>query len=214
MEKGIKLALARIRGLKVTLDQAAYNELVVCADKYYESYQDTAPGSVPRIETARSLFKKIGLDPTKRRPSSEALLRRALKKTGFYSINNLVDTGNWCSLEFLLPICVYDGSNVIGEVSARLGMKDEGYIAIDGNYLDLSQRYLVYDELGAMGSPIKDSLRTRVTETTQEAVLLIYAPAELTDEILQKYLDIFISRTVTFCGGELLLKKIIEIVID
>jgi len=214
METVVKLAVAEIVGLKVDNSQVAYEKILAYADEYWQQYHDIAIGAVPGIEYARNLFKKIGIDPTKRRPSSEALLRRALKQKGFFSINSLVDIGNWCSLEYLLPICVYDGSNVSGKLGARLGNVGEGYIAIDGKYLDLSGRYLVFDKEGAIGSPIKDSMRTRVTETTQEAVLLIYSPEEISDIQLEKYLATFVSRVLAECGGNLLNSEIIKVVLN
>ena len=51
----------------------------------------------------RGMFRRTGLDPTKRRPSSEALLRRVRKGEALPRINSLVDVCNWCSLEFQLP---------------------------------------------------------------------------------------------------------------
>jgi DNA/RNA-binding domain of Phe-tRNA-synthetase-like protein len=49
----------------------------------------------------RAMYKRVGLDPTKTRPSSEALLRRVRRRLP--RINSMVDVCNWCSLEFQLP---------------------------------------------------------------------------------------------------------------
>jgi len=71
---------------------------------------------------ARQLYRDIGIDPTKNRPSSEALLRRTLKGKGLYQINSVVDTCNFCSLQFLLPIGLYDFDKIEGCVILRIGM--------------------------------------------------------------------------------------------
>ncbi len=55
----------------------------------------------------RAMYRRVGLDPTKRRPSSEALLRRVRKGEPLPRINSLVDVCNWCSLEFQLPYGLY-----------------------------------------------------------------------------------------------------------
>ena len=55
----------------------------------------------------RAMYRRTGLDPTKRRPSSEALLRRVRKGEPLPRINSLVDVCNWCSLEFQLPYGLY-----------------------------------------------------------------------------------------------------------
>src|SRR5207237_3024125 len=76
---------------------------------------------------ARDLYRRTGEDPTKLRPSSEALLRRVLRGEALYRINSLVDTCNLCSLEFLLPIGLYDADRIQGTVTVRLGAQGEGY---------------------------------------------------------------------------------------
>ena len=48
----------------------------------------------------RAMYRRFGVDPTKTRPSSEALLRRIRKGEPLPRINNAVDICNWCSLEF------------------------------------------------------------------------------------------------------------------
>src|SRR6185369_14670903 len=52
-----------------------------------------------RIQSVRTMYKKVGIDPTKRRPSSEALLRRVLKGDPLPRVNSMVDVCNWCSFE-------------------------------------------------------------------------------------------------------------------
>ena len=54
------------------------------------------------------MYRRFGVDPTKTRPSSEALLRRVRKGDALPRVNNLVDVINWCSLESQLPFGLYD----------------------------------------------------------------------------------------------------------
>src|SRR5262249_58124616 len=73
-------------------------------------------------EDVRTMYKRVGLDPTKRRPSSEALLRRVRKGEPLPRINTMVDVCNWCSLEFQLPYGLYDAAHIDGDrVELRLG---------------------------------------------------------------------------------------------
>ena len=53
----------------------------------------------PPVETTavRTMYKRVGIDPTKTRPSSEALLRRVRKGDTLPRINSMVDVCNWCS---------------------------------------------------------------------------------------------------------------------
>ena len=74
----------------------------------------------PPEETAavRTMYKKVGIDPTKTRPSNEALLRRVRKGDSLPRINSMVDVCNWCSLEFQLPYGLYDAAHIEGDVCA------------------------------------------------------------------------------------------------
>ena len=58
--------------------------------------QDTGFRLQPEIDATREMYKRVGIDPTKRRPSSEALLRRVRRGDPFPRINSLVDVCNWC----------------------------------------------------------------------------------------------------------------------
>jgi DNA/RNA-binding domain of Phe-tRNA-synthetase-like protein len=79
----------------------------------------------------RTMYKRVGLDPTKSRPSSEALLRRVRKGDALPRINSMVDVCNWCSLEFQLPYGLYDLGHVEGEaIQMRLGRDGESYPGI------------------------------------------------------------------------------------
>jgi DNA/RNA-binding domain of Phe-tRNA-synthetase-like protein len=153
------------------------------------------------VQTARQLFRAINLDPTKHRPSSEALLRRALKAKPFHKINSLVDIGNWCSLDFLLPICVYDLDKILGKVEVRLGRSEETYLAHNGRIINLSQRYVLADKSGPFGSPITDSVRTAVDLNTTNSLLVIFAPHDTDSILLQRQAARFSERVKHYCGG-------------
>ena len=75
----------------------------------------------------RTMYKRVGIDPTKTRPSSEALLRRVRRGDELPRINSLVDVINWCSLETQLPFGLYDLDHIQGDVTLRLGRDGEEY---------------------------------------------------------------------------------------
>ena len=76
---------------------------------FRERYQEPkALLSDPRVKALRGFLWRMGIDPTKVRPSSEALARRVLRGKPLPSINNVVDAGNAASLETLVPIGLYN----------------------------------------------------------------------------------------------------------
>src|SRR3954469_13107374 len=82
------------------------------------------------VTAVRTMSKRVGLDPTKTRPSSEALLRRVRKGGSLPRINSMVDVCNWCSFEFQLPYGLYDAACIEGDVELRLGREGESYPGI------------------------------------------------------------------------------------
>ncbi|RPH92078.1 MAG: hypothetical protein EHM72_17940, partial [Calditrichaeota bacterium] len=98
----VMFAAVYVSPIVVTDSQEAFRELTRCAERYALEFTGVLPGEIPGVQEARQFFRAIGIDPTKRRLSSEALLLRSIKRKGIDPVNNLVDVGNWCSLEFLL----------------------------------------------------------------------------------------------------------------
>ena len=146
--------------------------------------------------------KAFGFDPTRYRPSSEALLRRVLKDLGIYQINTAVDVNNWCSLEFLLPMCIYDLRTVKGQIRIRLGEAGEQYQGIGRQIFQMDGKVIVTDDEGVMGNTVSDSERTKVTHATQDIFLMIYAPATCNAQTIQECATLAAQRMLEFNGGQ------------
>src|SRR5262245_30001947 len=97
------------------------------------------------IAAVRTMYKRVGIDPTKRRPSSEALLRRVRKGEPLPRINSMVDVCNWCSLEFQLPYGLYDAAFIDGDVVLRLGRDGESYPGIRKDDVHIGGRITLAD---------------------------------------------------------------------
>ncbi len=137
---------------------------------------DRAISDIPGIAPVRRLFSALGTDPTKTRPSSEALLRRVRKGQGLYAVNNVVDTVNLCSLRWLLPMGLYDLASIRGRLRLARGNPQDGYPGIGKEWVNLEGRPALYDEAGPFGAPTSDSFRTRVHEETTSVLLVVFAP--------------------------------------
>jgi DNA/RNA-binding domain of Phe-tRNA-synthetase-like protein len=149
----------------------------------------------------RAMYRRVGIDPTKRRPSNEALLRRVRKGEGLPRVNALVDVINWCSLEFQLPYGLYDAAKVKGGVVLRLGREGEEYAGIRKDVVHVGGRITLADEEGPFGNPTSDSARTMVTTETTDAMVVIFAPAEIAPTQLARVLDVTASRIADITGG-------------
>lgn len=133
------------------------------------------------IASVRTMYKRVGIDPTKTRPSSEALLRRVRRGDELPQINSLVDIINWCSLETQLPYGLYDLDKIQGDVVLRLGRPGEEYEGIRKAAVHVADRLTLADEVGPFGNPTSDSARTMVTTATIRALVVIFAPVSVSE---------------------------------
>jgi DNA/RNA-binding domain of Phe-tRNA-synthetase-like protein len=153
------------------------------------------------VVAVRTMYKRVGLDPTKRRPSSEALLRRVRKGDPLPRINSMVDVCNWCSLEFQLPYGLYDAAHIDGDVVLRLGSPGESYPGIRKDDVHVGGRITLADRLGPFGNPTSDSARTMVTTATTRALVVVFAPFELDARRVSHVLDVTAERMNEFTGA-------------
>ena len=132
-----------------------------------------------RTAMVRSLYRRFGIDPTKTRPSSEALLRRVRRGQPWPAINSLVDVCNACSLAAQLPFGLYDADRIAGDIVLRRGRPGEEYEGIRKATVHLAGRPALFDDVGPFGNPTSDSARTMVTTETVRALVVVFAPLEI-----------------------------------
>lgn len=131
---------------------------------------------VPVVGAVRRLFRAAGCDPTRYRPSSEALARRLRKQGELTAISPLVDLNNLLSLRLMVPCCVIDAISVRPPFTLRVGRSGEEMVSLRGPF-NLEGRPVLVDALGPFGTPITDSERVKVTDSTREVWLVAYLVA-------------------------------------
>jgi DNA/RNA-binding domain of Phe-tRNA-synthetase-like protein len=173
------------------------------------AYAGREPGQIGGLRAARDLYRRVGVDPTKIRPSSEALLRRVLRGDGLPKVNSLVDINNLCSIEFLLPIGLHDLDKVTGALTLRRGQAGEGYLAIGKGWYSVEDRLTAADGLGACGSPTSDSQRTMITASTRRCLMIIYAPAGYDRSRLDEHTALAAERIGRITGGTVIQRAVL-----
>ncbi len=200
----VRVGVVQAEGLVVRdLDEQLCAETEVVATRVRALYAGREPSQIDGLAPARALYRQIGIDPTKLRPSSEALLRRVLRGQPLPRINTLVDVNNLCSLEWLLPIGLHDLDRTQGQLVLRRGQPGEGYDAIGKGWYSVEDRLTVSDAVGPCGSPTSDSQRTMITRQTTRALMVIYAPAAFSRETLTDHLGVASSRIAAHSGGRI-----------
>lgn len=142
-------------------------------------FADTsAVSSDPAVSALRTLFRAAGCDPTRYRPSSEALLRRLAKGAELPQIHPLVDLNNCLSAEIAVPCCVMRDGSFGRELVFRSGRAGESYESLRGPF-NLEGKPLLVDEHGPLDAPITGSERVKVLPDTASAWLVAYLPQEV-----------------------------------
>jgi len=145
--------------------------------------QAARTGKVGDPAPARALYRRFGVDPTRVRPSSEALLRRLKKGELLPRINSLVDVANALSVQLQVPVGLYDLGKVRGdELVVRLGAEGESYTGIGKERVNVANRICVADAEGPCGNPSSDSARTMITTDTERAAWIYFLP--VSDEMI------------------------------
>ena len=198
----LSLGILSLSGLVVRArDDELWQQLQRAGTEFAARSAANSLNSDPRVAAVRRMFKAVGVDPSRYRPSSEALARRVVHGKGLYQINTAVDVNNWCSLEERLPFGIYDAKHLAGGVLLRLGRENEVYEGIGKSLIALEGKLLLSDEQGPFGSPISDSTRAMVTEQSRDICLVVFA-ADVAPAALQTVLQTAASRLKQYNGGE------------
>src|SRR5262245_22876457 len=130
-ECAARVGILQIDGLPVTGTAPAIKAMLNgLAEELARKYEDAPLGEIPAVRQIRAIFHRAGLDPTRYRPSSESLLRRAVKGKGFYFINSVVDLINYFSLRMLCWIGLYDADMLKPPIRWRVGQDWVSYEGI------------------------------------------------------------------------------------
>ena len=116
----------------------------------------------PVFRAYRDFYWRIGIDPTKVRPSSEALVRRIMQGKGLPSINPLVDVCNLVSALTGITFSAFDLDRIVGNVRMTWSRAGEKFTGIGTGEMELTGRELVLrDDSGPISIyPYRDSERT------------------------------------------------------
>ncbi|MFF2288615.1 B3/B4 domain-containing protein [Peribacillus butanolivorans] len=152
----------------------------------------------PGIKEWRKIFKTTGTNPSRYRPSVEALYRRVKKQNYLTSIHSAIDLNNFFSLLYEVPIGIYDADKLTGDISIKIGESTDEYNGLNGRLNSMENMITSADRDGAFGSPYVDSERTKVTEETKKAIQIIYLQPktqikeahQLTESLMKMFLEI------------------------
>jgi DNA/RNA-binding domain of Phe-tRNA-synthetase-like protein len=129
----------------------------------------------PRVRAYRAFLWRLGIDPTKVRPASEALVRKVVRGRPLPTINTAVDALNVASIETNVAFAAFDMDLLRGDLTLRYARQGEQFLGIGmGGPITLEGKELVIDDTGALVAvyPYRDADATKLTTLTTRCMLL------------------------------------------
>ena len=127
----------------------------------------------PEISATRQVYRKLGKDPNRYRPSAEALCRRICKGVGIQRVSTLVDIINLISIRSGFSIGGFDAKKIQGDLRLEVGTASDIFQAIGRGILNVEGLPLFKDAEGGIGTPTSDNERTKLTMETRRLLMII-----------------------------------------
>lgn len=199
---GLDAHLVQVGGLRVAERDARLDAFVpVLVQEFREHLRLETLKDEPRLRAYRDFYWRVGIDPTKTRPASEALLRRVLQGKELPRINTLVDAYNLASMKTRIAIAAFDAAHTHGDIRMRLAHEGESFLGIgmEAPVVLKGVEVVCEDDEGLVAIyPHRDSHRTRVTTSTTDTIFMtcgvpgiepptLIESAETTKEFVERF---------------------------
>ncbi len=177
---------------------ALWDEINVLGDQYRNSLTTETVKLMPSIAATRKVYKACGKDPSRYRPSAEALIRRMLQGKELYRIDTMVDLINLASIKYGYSIGGFDADKFVGDtITLGVGRAGEPYEGIGRGTINIEGLPVYRDAQGGVGTPTSDNERTKMDLNTVRTLVVIngydgdadnaMACAQFVQELLRKY---------------------------
>lgn len=165
----------------------------------------------PVVRAYRDFMWRLGIDPTKTRPSSEALVRRLLRRGRFPHINNVVDSGNFASVETLVPIGLYDMDRLAPPLTLRYARRGERFNPIGGEQEELGGGEVVLADADGRVLhiyPHRDSRETMIRGDTRRVLVVSAGVPGITRSLLMEAARLAASYIERYASARTLFEPI------
>jgi len=172
-----------------------------------ENYDTETLSQHPKIHSWREAYSSFGAKPKKYKSSVESLYRMILKELDLRHINNIVDLYNYISIKYMIPAGGDDMAKVDGDITLKFAVGDEPFTALNSKEKETAKEgevvYTDSKEVLCRRWNWRECDKTKMTEETKDAILVVEALPPVTKEELDE-VEEDLSRLITkYCGGEI-----------
>ncbi|MBR3858412.1 MAG: hypothetical protein IKJ18_00120 [Bacteroidaceae bacterium] len=189
-------------------DEALWSEIAHFTEHLRATETTESIKQQPAIVATRDAYRACGKDPSRYRPSAEALRRRLLRGLELYQIDTLVDLINLVSLRTGYSIGGFDADKIVGtDHCLGIGKADEPFEGIGRGPLNIEYMPVIRDAIGGIGTPTSDHERTKMDGGTTHILAIIngysgseglHEAAEMTVDLLQRHASAMQCRVWMF----------------
>jgi DNA/RNA-binding domain of Phe-tRNA-synthetase-like protein len=159
------------------------------------------------VRAYRDFYWKLNIDPTKTRPSGEALLRRVLHGNELPNISTVVDAYNLASMKTIVPISGFDRDLLNPPFQVRFARSKEAFTGIGiAEPMMLEQNMLVLADRKRVLCvyPYRDSDYTKITQKARNILVVGYGAPGIAVQQLRKTVQTTVEfiRLVAYGGTE------------
>lgn len=151
-----------------------WSEIDALGAEYRATLTTESLKDMTSIQATRRIYKLCGKDPSRYRPSGEALVRRVLQGKGLYQVDTLVDLINLASMKYGYSIGAFDADKFSGDtLTLGIGKEGEPYEGIGRGMINIAGLPVYRDAVGGVGTPTSDHERTKVSLSTTRLLVLV-----------------------------------------
>ena len=207
---GISVGVAAIRGVRQKESSEISKAITEVEEAAKSKYNINEVKDIRIIRQQRDFFWRMGVDPTKVRPASEALLRRILLNKGLPRVSPIVDAYNLASVETLLTFSAFDMKRIAPPLSVRFSRAGEEVVLIGNRRKKLTGKEIVLTDSAKILCVYvhRDVDETKVTDSTTDVLLVTYGITGMSHEELKEGALVASNYIKKFAGGEIVIDEV------
>lgn len=171
-----------------------------------DCHQSDTLSQDPKIDCWRKAYSAFGVKSKDAKSSVENLYKMVCRGIEMRNINKLVDIYNYICLKYMLPVGGEDTDKMVGNLQLAIASNDENRVALlGGSEPEAPKEGEVFyrDDEGAICRRWnwREADRTKLTEETKNAILVIEGLAPTTKEDIETAVKELAVLVEKYCGG-------------
>ena len=203
--EGLSLGIAIVEDVNVKSKcEELSAEIERCEMEIRRSIKIEDLKDLPIIRAYRDFYWRIKIDPTKQRPSAEALIRRILRGKSIPRINCAVDAYNLASILTQISIGAYDLDKIVEPIVLRWSREGEKFKGIGEDEKAIERQLVIADSEKIINLyPHRDSDLTKITKDTKRILIIACGAPGIPSSTVLKAAEKSAQNIVKFCGGRI-----------